>query len=102
MIFLIISYNKIKKKENNYGNIRRKNLKYDITLNKNLLRLDSFLNHQVDVNLMDKIGEEFFYLSKDKIIIIEISGIIPAYTTALKLNVSLITLKIYESIIIYR
>ena len=44
-----------------------------------ILKIDSFLNHQIDVKLMDEIGEEFYRLFKDKdinkILTIESSGI---------------------------
>lgn len=44
-----------------------------------VLKIDSFLNHQVDVKLMDQIGEEFHRLfidaNPDKILTIESSGI---------------------------
>ena len=44
-----------------------------------ILKIDSFLNHQVDVKLMDEIGKEFYELFKDthptKILTIESSGI---------------------------
>ena len=44
-----------------------------------ILKIDSFLNHQIDVKLMDQIGEEFYNLFKDKkptkILTIESSGI---------------------------
>ena len=44
-----------------------------------ILKIDNFLNHQVDVKLMDEIGEEFYRLFKDKevdkILTIESSGI---------------------------
>lgn len=32
----------------------------------NVLKVDSFLNHQIDVDLMDKIGEAFYNRFKDK------------------------------------
>ena len=55
----------------------------------------------VDVNLMDKIGDEFYSLFKnkniDKVITIEASGIAPAYATAIKLNVPLVILKKSQS-----
>ena len=76
-------------------------LKDGIALNENVLKVDSFLNHQVDVNLMDKIGDEFYSLFKnkniDKVITIEASGIAPAYATAIKLNVPLVILKKSQS-----
>jgi xanthine phosphoribosyltransferase len=51
-------------------------------LNNGILRVDSFINHQVDPILMDQCGEEFakaFAGSKaDRILTAEISGIAPA------------------------
>ncbi len=45
----------------------------------NVLKVDSFLNHQIDVNLLDKMGEEIKALYKDvnvtKVLTIEASGI---------------------------
>ncbi len=45
----------------------------------NILKVDSFLNHQVDVRLYEEIGKEFYRLFKDcevtKILTIEASGI---------------------------
>lgn len=45
----------------------------------NVLKVDRFLNHQVDVNLLNEIGKEFYRLFKDeginKIFTIEASGI---------------------------
>lgn len=45
----------------------------------NVLKVDSFLNHQVDVKLLNEIGKEFYRLFKDsgvnKIFTIEASGI---------------------------
>lgn len=44
-----------------------------------ILKIDSFLNHQIDVKLMEEIGKEFYNLFKDsnpdKILTIESSGI---------------------------
>ena len=44
-----------------------------------ILKIDNFLNHQIDVKVLDKIGEEFYRLFKDtnpeKILTIESSGI---------------------------
>lgn len=52
----------------------------------NILKVDSFLNHQLDTLLIDKIGEEFYNRFKDvevnKILTIETSGIPLAYATA--------------------
>ena len=51
-----------------------------------ILKIDNFLNHQIDVEMMDKIGEEFFRLFKgeeiDKILTVESSGIAIATAAA--------------------
>ncbi|MHC1746882.1 MAG: xanthine phosphoribosyltransferase [Cellulosilyticaceae bacterium] len=63
----------------------------------NILKVDSFLNHQVDPELMANIGKEFAKYFKDKritkVFTIESSGIAPAMMTALNLNVPLVILK---------
>lgn len=60
-------------------------------LSDSILKVDSFLNHQVDPELMKAIGEEFaerFHDSKiTKILTLESSGIAPAMMTALNLGV---------------
>ena len=52
----------------------------------NILKVDHFLNHQLDVELLDEIGKEFYRLYKDeginKILTIEASGIAIACMTA--------------------
>ena len=44
-----------------------------------ILKVDMFLNHQIDVNLLDEMGKEFYRLFKDKginkILTVESSGI---------------------------
>ena len=66
-------------------------------LNENVLKVDSFVNHQVDVELMEQIGEEFakYFGNKDitKIVTIESSGIAPAFMTAKKLGKKLVIFK---------
>lgn len=66
-----------------------------------ILKVDSFINHQVDMELMNAIGEEFCNYYKDKgvtkIVTIESSGIAPAAMVALKMNLPLIILKKKES-----
>ncbi|MDO5331309.1 MAG: xanthine phosphoribosyltransferase [Bacillota bacterium] len=51
-----------------------------------ILKVDSFLNHQVDVELTDKVGEAFAEIFKDcgatKILTVEASGIPAAMATA--------------------
>ncbi len=52
----------------------------------NILKVSSFLNHQIDVELMEKMGEEFYRIYKNspitKIVTIESSGIAVAYSVA--------------------
>ena len=52
----------------------------------NVLKVDCFLNHQLDVELLDQIGEEFYRIFKEdgvnKILTIEASGIAIACMTA--------------------
>lgn len=66
-------------------------------LNEHVLLVDSFLNHQVDVNLMHEIGKEFAsrYANAGvtRVVTIESSGIAPAAMAALELNVPLVILK---------
>ena len=63
----------------------------------NILKVDSFINHQVDPLLMQSIGTEFANYFKEKnitkVITIESSGIAPALMTAISLNVPMIILK---------
>ena len=64
-----------------------------------ILKVDNFLNHQVDVELMDQIGQEFFNRFKDteitKVLTIEASGIPAAYVTAKCFGVPMIYAKKY-------
>jgi xanthine phosphoribosyltransferase len=66
-------------------------------LNEDVLRVDMFLNHQVDCRLMDRIGDEFARLFREdgitRVVTIEASGIAPAAMTALKMNVPMVILK---------
>ena len=75
-----------------------------IVINENVLKVDNFLNHQVDTKLMDLIGEEFssYFRNKQitKVVTIESSGIAPAYSTALKLDVPLVIFKKQSSAIL--
>lgn len=68
-----------------------------IALNEHILKVDSFINHQVDCNLMKEIGKEFALHFKckniTKVMTIESSGIAPALMTALELDVPLVILK---------
>ncbi|MCR2823551.1 xanthine phosphoribosyltransferase [Lederbergia panacisoli] len=63
-------------------------------LSDTVLKVDSFLNHQIDPNLMKDIGKEFAVRFQNagvtKIITIESSGIAPATMTGLLLNVPVV------------
>lgn len=68
----------------------------------NVLKVDSFLNHQMDIELFDKIGEEFKKRFKDKdinkIMTIEASGIGIAAVVARHFNVPVVFAKKSKSI----
>ena len=68
----------------------------------NVLKVDSFLNHQMDVALMNEIGKEFYERFKDKpinkILTIEASGIAIAYAVAQQFQVPLLFAKKSKSI----
>ena len=66
-------------------------------IGENILKVDSFLTHQVDFELMQEIGKVFADKYKDagitKVVTIEASGIAPAVYTAQALNVPMIFAK---------
>ncbi|MCI5901766.1 MAG: xanthine phosphoribosyltransferase [Blautia sp.] len=68
----------------------------------NVLKVDSFLNHQMDISLINEIGKEFKRLFADrpitKILTIEASGIGIACITAQYFNVPVVFAKKTESI----
>ncbi len=68
----------------------------------NVLKVDSFLNHQMDIALMDEIGKEFYRRFQDKpinkILTIEASGIAIAYAVAQQFHVPLLFAKKSQSI----
>lgn len=74
--------------------LEQKILEEGIVLNENVLKVDSFLNHQVDPQLMYSMGQAFaaFFDGKGitKVITLESSGIAPAVMTALEMNVPLL------------
>ena len=68
----------------------------------NVLKVDSFLNHQMDVELLDEIGREFHRRFADakitKVLTIEASGIAIAYPVAREFGVPLVFAKKSKSI----
>jgi len=69
-------------------------LKEGKNLGNGILKVDSFVNHQVDPMLMDACGKELARrlkgLGATKVLTAEISGIAPALTTALHLGVPVV------------
>ena len=62
-----------------------------VNMGRGILKVDSFINHQVDPTLMLAVGgalaARFAHLHPNKVFTAEISGIAPALTTALALGV---------------
>lgn len=77
-------------------------LKDGIVKHGNVLKVDSFLNHQMDIDLMDKMGEEFYNRFKHKkvtkVLTIEASGIAIACSVARKFSVPVVFAKKSKSI----
>ena len=77
-------------------------LKDGIIKEGNVLKVDSFLNHQMDVKLLDMIGEEFYRRFQNKpitkVLTIEASGIGIAYAVARCFGVPMIFAKKAKSI----
>lgn len=82
--------------------LEQKILAEGIVLSEEVLKVDSFLNHQIDPIMMQQIGQEFARLFKDvgitKIITIEASGIAPAVMAGLELGVPVIFARKYQSL----
>ncbi len=68
----------------------------------NVLKVDSFLNHQMDISLLDEIGREFHrrfsHKKITKVLTIEASGIAIAYPVAKEFGVPLVFAKKSKSI----
>ncbi len=68
----------------------------------NVLKVDSFLNHQMDIHLLDQVGKEFHRRYGDrpitKILTIEASGIAIAYPVAREVGVPLVFAKKSQSL----
>lgn len=77
--------------------LEEKILKNGVIKTGNVLKVDSFLNHQIDVPFVAKLGEEFKRLFADapinKILTIEASGIGIASVTAMYFNVPVVFAK---------
>ena len=77
-------------------------LKDGVVKSGNVLKVDSFLNHQIDTVLLDEIGREFYRRFADKpitkVLTIETSGIAVAYSVARQFGVPVVFAKKSKSI----
>lgn len=77
--------------------LKQKIRDHGVLISENVLKVDSFLNHQLDPELLEAIGKEFASrFAKDKvtkILTVEASGIAVALTTALELKVPVVFAK---------
>ena len=77
--------------------LKQKILSEGRALNDHVLLVDSFLNNQVDPQLMRAVGAEFASrfagAGVTRVVTIESSGIAPAVMTALEMNVPMVILK---------
>ena len=77
--------------------LKDKILKEGIAVNEDILKVDSFINHQVDPELMEAIAKQFAAYFKEKgvtkVVTIESSGIAPALFTAKELGVPMVIFK---------
>jgi xanthine phosphoribosyltransferase len=80
--------------ENGMDELKRRILAEGQNLGQGILKVDSFLNHQVDTHLIFRIGQElasrFADAGATKVMTAEISGIAPALATAHALNVPVV------------
>lgn len=81
--------------------LKQRMIKDGFIENCGIIKVDSFLNHQIDIDLLNKIGKEFRERFKnekvDKILTIEASGIAIAVITAQYFNVPVVFAKKTES-----
>ncbi|MGN8644559.1 xanthine phosphoribosyltransferase [Gracilibacillus sp. HCP3S3_G5_1] len=74
--------------------LQQKIMKEGLALSETVLKVDNFLNHQIDPQLMHEVGKEFVKRFRNKqitkIVTIESSGIAPAVMTGLILGIPVI------------
>lgn len=82
--------------------LKQKILNEGVVLSEQVLKVDAFLNHQIDPTLMQQIGHEFARRFAGqgitKIVTIEASGIAPAVMAGLELGVPVIFARKYQSL----
>ena len=74
--------------------LKERILKEGKNIGNGILKVDGFINHQVDPVLMNEAGKEFAqffnHISPTKILTAEISGIAPAVSTGLHMNLPVV------------
>lgn len=74
--------------------LKRRILAEGENLGRGILKLDTFLNHQIDARLMSRLGEEmarhFADAAVTKVVTAEMSGLAPALATAYALDVPVV------------
>ncbi|HEX9117876.1 MAG TPA: xanthine phosphoribosyltransferase [Anaerolineae bacterium] len=74
--------------------LKERILREGVNMGHGILKVDSFINHQVDPALMLAVGgalaARFAHLGANKIVTAEISGIAPALTTGLALGIPVV------------
>ncbi|WP_124059653.1 xanthine phosphoribosyltransferase [Vaginisenegalia massiliensis] len=79
------------------SNLKERILKDGVVYPNNVLKVDSFLNHQIDPQVIHEIAEAFYQHFKDKgitkVFTIEASGIAPAIMTAMRFEVPMLFAK---------
>jgi len=82
--------------------LKKRILEEGRTVGEEILKVDSFLNHQIDISLYKEIGKEFYERFKDdnitKLLTIEASGIAVATIAALYFNVPVVFAKKTQSL----
>jgi xanthine phosphoribosyltransferase len=81
--------------------VKEKIIKDGDLLNGQIIKVDSFLNHQIDVNMLNEIGKEFYNRFEDqkidKILTVEASGIAIAVIAAQYFEVPVVFAKKTDS-----
>lgn len=82
--------------------LEEKILEEGIVIGPNILKVDSFLNQQIDCNLIQAMGKAFAEHFKDKkidkVLTVESSGIAPALATAIELGVKCVFARKQQSL----
>ena len=101
-IMLLYHFKAAEREANRMNCLEERILKDGVVKAGNVLKVDSFLNHQMDIELMNEIGKEFYRRFEgkpiNKILTIEASGIAIAYAVAQQFHVPVLFAKKSKSI----